>query len=290
MRQSDTTISGKTLTPSQKTALITLLGDEDPAIYKQVRELILSFGVSASEWLTKYAGTEDLVLRRRINEIIYKLHQEKSDEEFLSFCLRCGDQFNIEKAVFLLAQTEFPLIEYETYCAQLDNYAHEALQEVLFTRTCLQIVEVLNEIIFERHHFVPDFDHSTNPELHYINVVLDGKKGNPITLGLLYLFIGQRLKLPIAPITIPGHFLCRIQTSTEEIYIDSFNYGTPMSRTDCVHYLVRNNYEIREEYLQPVTPKQVLMRLCSSLHRGYAMNDQPDRAKQIQRFLIALAH
>ena len=41
----------KELSQSQRLALVSLLSDEDPAIYRTVREKILSCGPPAAEWL-----------------------------------------------------------------------------------------------------------------------------------------------------------------------------------------------------------------------------------------------
>lgn len=279
----------RTLTPGQRAALVNLLGDEDPAIYTQVRETILALGPAACEWLSGFALSDDPVIRRRVNEVISTLKRLEADEAFLSFCLSTGENIDLERAVFLLAKTRFPLINVEAYQALLDMYAEEALHEILFTRGTLQLIEALNEFLFDQIHFAPALEHGSDPNLNYINVVLDTRKGNAITLAMLYMFIGGRLKLPMAPVSVPGHFLCRIQTSTEELYVDCHNFGTPLSRTDCVHYLVRNNYEIREEYLQPVSPRKALMRLCANLHKCYSSGADPSEAARVQRYVVALA-
>jgi len=46
--------------------------------------------------------------------------------------------------------------------------------------------------------------------------VVDRRKGNPINLCLVYLMLARRLRLPLAGIGLPGHFICRFQTPTEE--------------------------------------------------------------------------
>ena len=53
MRTLITNGSPVTLPDSQRNALISLLVDEDPAIYQMVRQKILSYGYTACEWLSR---------------------------------------------------------------------------------------------------------------------------------------------------------------------------------------------------------------------------------------------
>ena len=55
---------------SQKSALVNLLGDDDPAVYQSVRRKILSYGQTAAAWLQPYTLSGDPVLRRRTREIV----------------------------------------------------------------------------------------------------------------------------------------------------------------------------------------------------------------------------
>ena len=51
MNASVTSEKPKALSESQKNALINLLADEDPAVYRVIREKFLSYGQMASAWM-----------------------------------------------------------------------------------------------------------------------------------------------------------------------------------------------------------------------------------------------
>jgi len=53
------------LSESQKAALLTLLADDDPNVYRKIRQKIISFGPSASEWLRPHTLSREPALRRR---------------------------------------------------------------------------------------------------------------------------------------------------------------------------------------------------------------------------------
>ena len=60
-----TSESSPTLLDKQRAALISLLADDDPAIYQVVRVKLLSYGRPVCEWLRPYLLSPDPVLRRR---------------------------------------------------------------------------------------------------------------------------------------------------------------------------------------------------------------------------------
>src|SRR5271168_1669330 len=98
------------LTKSQQVALLSLLADEDPAVYQTVRQKILSCGHPATEWLRPHIVSNDPALRRRAREIVLHFDRQTADDQFLSFCLRHGEDFDLEQGAWLLARTRYPLI------------------------------------------------------------------------------------------------------------------------------------------------------------------------------------
>jgi regulator of sirC expression with transglutaminase-like and TPR domain len=118
---------------------------------------------------------------------------------------------------------------------------------------------------------------------------VDRRTGNPINLCLVYLLLARRLRLPISGIGLPGHFICRFQSSTEEYYIDVFNRGKLWTKANCIQYLLSRNYTVQDDYLAPVSARKMLLRICSNLHQIYQHLDLTEDATRLQRYLIALA-
>src|SRR5438309_11947940 len=85
-----------TLSESQKAALISLLGDENPVVYQAVRDKILSCGDTVVEWLRPHTLSSEPALRRRAQEIIHHLARHAADDRFLAFCLTEGNDLNLE--------------------------------------------------------------------------------------------------------------------------------------------------------------------------------------------------
>jgi regulator of sirC expression with transglutaminase-like and TPR domain len=277
------------LSESQRTALLNLLVDDDPAIYQAVRTKILSFGLPASDWLRPHTLSNDPVLRRRAHQLILHLGRQAADNQFLAFCLKHGQEFDLEEGVWLLAQTKYPEISVEGYRAMLDDYAVHLRERSEPGRDAKQTLAVINEHLFCELGFAGNEENYYDPDNSYFNRVLDRRTGNPINLSLLYLLVTRRLGLPVAGIGLPGHFVCRYQSSAAELYIDAFNHGKLLTKADCVQYLLQGNYAIRDEYLAPVNPRRLLLRICANLHQIYLHHEMAEETTRLQRYLVALA-
>jgi regulator of sirC expression with transglutaminase-like and TPR domain len=276
------------LPESQKAALISLLGDEDPSVYEAVREKILSCGLVARDWLRPQTLSSNPLVRRRAQEIIRHMDRQSADDGFLAFCKQNKD-FDLETAAWLLAQTQYPEINVEAYAALLDNLAGELEQRISPLTRATPLFNRINQYLFDELGFTGNEENYYDPDNSYLNRVLDRRTGNPINLTLVYMLLARRLHLPVTGIGLPGHFLCRYQSASDEVYIDAFNRGKLLSKGDCIHYLVRGNYDLREEYLTPISPRRMLARICGNLHQIYNRLGQKDEVNRFQRYLVALS-
>lgn len=283
------TASGTAPPESQRVALINLLADDDPAVYHTVRDKILSCGESACDWLRPHTLSSDHLLRRRIQEIIRHFDRQLADNRFLSFCLKQGEDCDLEEGSWLLAQTQYTEINTEAYSALLDNFAEELRQRIEPHARASQILNTIVGYVYGELGFTGNEQDCYDPENNYLNRVLDRRTGNPINLCMVYLLLARRLRLPMVGIGFPGNFLCRYQTTSDEIYIDAFHRGKILTKTDCIQHLVRGNYDLHDHYLAPVTARRILARSCSNLHQIYSRLGHKEETTRFQRYLVALA-
>jgi regulator of sirC expression with transglutaminase-like and TPR domain len=287
--QAHDTIEGlEGLSGNQKAALVNLLSDEDPAVYRTIREKILSYGPQAASWLRPHTLSEDPLLRRRAQELVLHFDRQLADDAFLAFCLQHGENFDLEQSAWLFAQTRYPHINPEAYRALLDDFASDLRDRVDFSAKPKEILATLNTTLFSELGFTGNEENYYDPENSYLNRVIDRRTGNPINLSLLYILVARRLNLPVAGIGLPGHFICRYQSSAAEVYIDAFNHGKLLAKADCIQYLLQGNFAMREDYLTPLSPRRVLRRICGNLHQIYQKLGWADEVTRLQRYCIAL--
>jgi regulator of sirC expression with transglutaminase-like and TPR domain len=289
MKSADAIEMPETLSEAQRAALLNLLTDEDPAIYQPVRQRILSCGPSVTSWLRPHTLSREPVLRRRAQEIVRHFQRQSADTSFLGFCLKHGEDLDLETGIWMLAQTQYPDINIEAYEALLDTYASALQERIDSSKSAKEILKAMQKYLFAELGFRGNESNYYDPENNYLNRVMDRRTGNPINLCLLYLLLGRRLRLPIAGIGLPGHFVCRYQSTAEEVYIDAFNGGRLLTKADCVKYLVHGHYGMRDDVLVPVSPRRLLLRVCANLHQIYLHLEASDETTRLQRYLVALA-
>jgi regulator of sirC expression with transglutaminase-like and TPR domain len=268
------------LSESKRAALLNLLADDDPAIYQAVREKIISYGLQAAEWLRPHLLSNEPTLRRRAQEITLHFERQAADNVFLGFCLKNGQEFDLEHGSWLLAQTQYPRINLEGYQAMLDNWADDLRERLKFGGEAKIVLTTINHYLFERLKFRGNEENYYDADNSYLNRVIDRRTGNPINLSLIYSLIARRLRLPIAGIGLPGHFICRYQSTAAEVYIDAFNRGKFLTKADC---------SVRDDYLTPVSPRKMLLRMCANLHQIYLQLEQIEESTRLQRYIVALS-
>jgi len=275
---------------AQRRALISLLADDDSSVYQTVRQKLLSYGAEVSEWVKPETLSDNPVLRRRALEIQDYFGKQIADEQFLRFCQNQGEEFDIEQGALLLARTQFPRINPVGYTALLDDFASELRDRLDLNGPAEYILHVVNDYLFDELKFVGNEKDYYDPENSYLSRVLDRRTGNPISICLVYLLVTKRLRLPMAGIGLPGHFLCRYQNSRYEIYVDAFNRGKSLTRADCIKYLMKIRHRLDESYLAPVTPRRILLRMCANLHQIYTQTKASAESERLQKYLVTLAN
>jgi len=272
----------------ERAALLNLLADDDPAVYAAIRERIMAQGPAACEWLRPHTLSSDPVLRKRAHAIIRHFNCRTTDREFTAFCLRHGDNFDLETAVLLLARTTYPEVNVAAYGALLDEFAETLRPRLTAGEAPREQLAMINVYLYKELGFRGNQADYFDPRNSYLNQVLDRRMGNPISLCLVYLLMARRLKLPITGIGLPGHFVCRYQSALDAIYIDAFDRGRLLTKADCVQYLVHSAFGLHEQFLAPVTPRRLLMRICGNLHQSYLHLELNDEATRMKAYLAML--
>ena len=277
------------LSPSRKAALLELLADDDHSVYRAIRREIISHGPAVRDWLADHSLDEDPIRRRHAKAIVSHFDRQSADHDFSAFCLRHGEDLNLEEGCWLLSRTRHPEINISAYRALFDDYARDLCDRLDFGAEPEGLIAGLNTYLFKEQGYTGNEDNYYDPDNRYLNRGGDNRTGNPISLCMVYLAVCRRLQLPITGIGLPGHFLCRFQNPRKEIYIDAFNEGRILTKTDCMKYLKQAGYEFHEAFLIPASPRRILLRMCSNLHQIYQHENQKGEADRLQGYIVALS-
>jgi regulator of sirC expression with transglutaminase-like and TPR domain len=287
-------ITGSSLlatTPSlaRQRAFLTLLADDDPSISNAIAAQLILGGEATLRWLREHRLDADPTLRKAVRAFLLKQSREKADLTFLNFCQSRAEYFDLEEAVWLFVLTHNPEACIAAYQAQLDDWAEEARSGVEESASGSGVVAAINQVLFINQGFRGNGEDYYNELNSYLDSVIDLRRGLPISLSCVYLFVGRRLGLPLVGIGMPGHFLCRYQTAQEELLIDPFHGGRIVSRGEALLRLIQFSLNDLDVHLQPITPKRCLQRLIANLHLLYKKHGNIAEATRLQHYLLLLS-
>lgn len=124
--------------------------------------------------------------------------------------------------------------------------------------------------LFDDLGFAGDTDDYGDPRNSLLDVVLDRRKGIPITLSVLLMEVARRRGLELVGIGMPGHFLVRDATD-EDVFVDPFNRQV-LDRTgaeklfETVH---GPKAKFEDRFLEPVDDRAIITRMLTNLQRSY---------------------
>jgi regulator of sirC expression with transglutaminase-like and TPR domain len=243
-------------------ALIALLDDPDPAVQEAVDRRLEEIGRNALPCMRRTLGSAGEPLRTILAERIHSLHLADVEQAWnLIMEMPFPD---LERGAFLLARYRFPDVRAGTYSSLLDEMADGARSHLDGSSGVAGAAALCSYFCTElgfRGNREEYFDENNS----YITWVLDHRRGIPVSLSTVFLLLGRRLGLPVFGVNMPGHFLVKFEDRQSEFYLDLFNGGTPVARSECVRFLMKAGIRPRPSYFAAADSRTILLRMARNL-------------------------
>ncbi len=294
------------MTSTEFEALLNLIDDPDEHIYLQVRERILECGeeiIPRLENLWEISSFGHL-FQQRIEDIIHSIQYE-SVYKALERWNRDGAKDLFEGSL-LVARYQYPDMDEATAKSNLARIRQDIWIELNDELTAFEKVKVINHILYDVHGFRGNKKNYHAAQNSYINSVLETKKGNPLSLSILYIILAESLGVPIYGVNLPNHFILAyadefnimryIENPTEAgktendvlFYINAFTSGTIVHRSEITSYLEQIKEPQHEEYYNPCDYRTILRRLINNLIFSYDRLGYPDKVDELNNLSKAL--
>ena len=186
------------------------------------------------------------------------------------------------EGAYLIEKYQYPDLSFSSIDQKIEGISKAIWLELNKNLTALENTRVLNLIFYKTYKFSGNFANLLAPQNNFIHQLLESKKGNPLSLGIVYSALAQRLGLPIYGVNLPRNFLLvyldenkSIETYESDLdqhilfYINPFRRGTILNRTDIEHFLVSQNIKLKKSYFVPASNKRIIMRLIMNLVAAY---------------------
>lgn len=195
-----------------------------------------------------------------------------------------------EHAALWIARDAHPQLVPSQVIASLDALAEDFEVEEVDDLDPHEQATALVHHLSIRHGFRGNPRDYYDPENSYLDSVLRRKLGIPITLAVVYVALGERVQVPIAPIGFPGHFLVRVG-EPQGVYVDPFE-GRILGRPELELLLSRalgpNSILSPREHLTQVDLVQLAQRMLGNLKRIHEARQDHARAFLVIERLVEL--
>lgn len=262
----------------QRQAIIRLLKDEDPETVHLTKRQLAEGGAETIGDLRDLLALDDEQVAFHVREILAEVEGRCAKQRFERVCAHVNDPIKLEEACWLLAQIFLPTIEMQPYRKLLDSWGAELRRRLVNAKTDSGRVQLIVEFLGKELDFHGNEDAYYDVRNSLIPCVIDTRLGIPISLTVLYMFVGRRASVTLEGVNLPGHFVGRHGT----VLFDCFYRGKILTTQDCARILARQGHTLHPTHLQPAHSKLIMMRILVNLLHIFEREDDKE-----QRQLVA---
>ena len=268
-------------------SLMFLLEDPDPFVQEQVQLRFMELGDRAVPLLDQIrVQTKDKEEKKRAKEVLHKLTFSTLKGDFAELLLEgIGNRAQLERAVITLARFGHPTLRESEYVKILDHFADMIRPSLRYKRSEREKMRILMKFIFEDLNFRGDNKDYHNPANGFIDQVIERRKGLPISLSLVAMFIARRLQLPVFGVNMPIHFMLAFVGEKEEQLIDPYDQGAEVSYDQCYFFLKKNYVTPKPEHFKMASDIDILARCIRNLMHSYERNEEHDQVQELKSLL-----
>jgi regulator of sirC expression with transglutaminase-like and TPR domain len=272
------------MTENEIKALISLLDDEDKQITTHVEQKILSLGKKAIPFLEKeWESNINPTVQNRIEELIHTLQYDLLKERLIEWYN--SDEQDLLTGMWILATYQYPDIELEKLKQDLEQIYYEAWLEFRPDLYPTDQIKVINSVFFNKLKFGANTKNFHSPGNSMINIVLESRKGNPITLCVIYMMIAQKLKLPVYGVNLPNLFILTYKDSNNQFYINAFNKGLIFSKQDIENYINELHLVPQNSFYEPCSNIDIIRRALRNLTMSFEKLGEHAKSEEVKLLL-----
>lgn len=275
-------------------ALFHLIDDPDEEVFDTVSNRIISFGKGIIPNLEHLWETTPVnVVQERIELLIHRLHFRDLTDEFNDWN-RHPDP-DLLTGALLVSKYFYPDLSTGEVYSEIDKMRRNIWLELNSYLTPLEQINVVTTILYNYYNL-------KGTEIKYeecndflLNKVLETKKGNALSNGILYLILTDLLDVPVKAVSIPHQFVLGYfdvaydwQASSNppavQFYVDPVS-GSIFTQKEVDAYLKKIEVANEPSFFRPIEKKQVIRFLLQELARCF--RDDKNEYKRQELLILA---
>ncbi|MCU0340041.1 MAG: transglutaminase-like domain-containing protein [Spirosomaceae bacterium] len=277
------------MTAQEVKALVSLLDDDDKEVSFLVEREIKQQGGKIIPLLEEEWEKADFspLIQRKIEELIHGLQYEQTVERLTHW--HNGGAIDLLEGLWIVATYQYPDLALDKLRGEFEQFFYEAWLEFKDEMHPIDQIRTLNHVFFNKLKFSSNTKNFHSPSNSMLNVVLETRKGNPISLCCIYMLIAQRLNLPVYGVNLPNLFVLTYKQDPAQFYINVFNKGLVFMRSDIDHYIAQLNQKPNEMFYQPCSTLDIVKRVLRNLTLAFEKVGEAEKVKEIERLAMILS-
>ncbi|NLR57076.1 hypothetical protein HGH93_03150 [Chitinophaga polysaccharea] len=277
-------------------ALFHLLDDPDLEVFDTVASKILLYGKDIIPNLENlWENTVDEAIQERIELLIHRVHYQDLQAAVRAWGL--SDSQGLLQGAILASRYQFPDLIDTQIIAEIDRIKRNIWLELNNYLTPLEQINVLNSMVYNYFGLKGEEVSYQRKNQFFVNQVIESKKGNPITNGIIYQSLCAMLDLPVYAVNIPRQFILAYFDSYIDFsvpvdpadhrilfFIDPIQ-GQIYTQQDVDTYLKRVSVPSVPSYFKPQSNKRIIQFLLEELSKCF--RDDKDAYKQDELMNLA---
>ena len=275
-------------------ALVRLIDDPDDAIFEHVRDELLNIGTEAIPFLEDSWEQEDLGLlfQSRIENLIHEI-QFKAVKADLKEWIESPHK-DLMHGALIVARYQYPNLDEQAVHQKIQQIRRDIWLEISDKHTAYEKVRVFNKIFFGKYHFTGNTKDYQSPLNSFINTVIETRKGNPLSLCLLYSVIAQSLDLPVYGVNLPNHFILtyldenNVNSMMGEknefgnlFYINAFSRGGIFDDSEIRQFLTSIDKPFHRSYFEPCSNSAIISRMLTNLITSFQQAGSSEKVNEL---------
>ncbi len=275
-------------------ALVRLIEDPDDAIFEHVRDEIINHGTSAIPFLESSWEEEDygLLFQSRIEDLIKEIQYKAVKDELINWIK--SSQKDLLTGALLIARYQYPNFDEDKIRTKIQEIRKDIWLEMNTHQTAYEKVRVFNKIFYGKYRFTGNSKDYHSPLNSYINTVIETKKGNPLSLCLVYSILAQSLDMPVYGVNLPNHFVLTYldennvmsiidpENKTGNLfYINAFSKGGIFNEIEIDEFLNSLNKPKLREYYEPCSNSAIIIRMLTNLIASFQQSGSSERVNEL---------
>ncbi|MFM7838067.1 MAG: transglutaminase family protein, partial [Chitinophagaceae bacterium] len=235
------------------------------------------------------------LIQNRIDVLIHKIHFNDLTEEFNRW--NTSSYPDLLTGAILVSRFQYPELSTAQVFQEVEKLRRNIWLELNSYLTPLEQINVLTSILYNFFNLRGEEISYRNTDDFLIHKVLETKKGNNLSNGILYVILSELLDLPIRAVNIPQQFVLGyfkldydFQRHSEqpkykaEFFIDPLS-GQIFTHREVEAYCQRINVPVDPSFYDQLNNRKIVKLLLEEMSKCY----DTDKQRYKEQELLSLA-